>query len=202
MFFVLREVGEYYLFIRWKKDNSFVVGSLFFILVELEEFVEGVGCFVDYCFKLDDVNFLEDIEKNRLKGILKRLFSDREELIELKFNLDNIFSCLFVLCEIGFYYINIKKYGRYVEGSLFVVKVIVLEGVFSVGKFYGKGFESFDIDLLKDYFWLSVVLKRFFSFREEEFKFVFNGDNILGVVFIFREEGEYLIYFRKDNKDV
>lgn len=88
------------------------------------------------------------------------------------------------------------------EGSLFVIKVIVLEGVLSVGKFYGKGLESFDINLLEDYLRLIVVFKRLFSFREEELKFVLNGDNILGVVFILCEEGEYLIYFRKDKKDV
>lgn len=110
--FVLREVGEYFLFICKKLDGSFIVGSLFFILVEFEEFVEGVGCFVDYCFSLDDVVFLDDIFKEWVKGILKRLLSDKEEFIDFKLNFDNMLSCLFVFCEIGLYYIFIRKYGK------------------------------------------------------------------------------------------
>ena len=142
--FVPREVGEHYLSIRRKRDKSPVAGSPFSILVESEEPVEGVGCPVDYCLKLDDVNLPEDIEKNRLKGTLKRPSSDKEEPIDLKLNSDNTLSCSFVPRETGLHYINIKKYGRHVEGSPFVVKVTAPEGVSSVGKPYGKGLESPD----------------------------------------------------------
>ena len=164
--------------------------------------MEGVGCPVDYCFSLDDVNLPEDIEKNRIKATIKRPSSDIEEPIDVKLNSDNTLSCSFVPRETGLHYINIRKYGRHVEGSPFVIKVTAPEGVSSVGKPYGKGLESPDISLPEDYPRLTAALKRPSSPREEELKLVLNGDNTLGVAFTPREEGEHLIHLRKDKKDV
>ena len=200
--FVPREAGEHFLSIKRKKDKSPIAGSPFSILVESEEPVEGVGCPVDYCFSLDDVNLPEDIEKNRIKATIKRPSSDIEEPIDVKLNSDNTLSCSFVPRETGLHYINIRKYSRHVEGSPFVIKVTAPEGVSSVGKPYGKGLESPDINLPEDYPRLTAALKRPSSPREEELKLVLNGDNTLGVAFTPREEGEHLIHLRKDKKDV
>lgn len=200
--FVPREVGEHFLSIRKKSDGSPIAGSPFSILVESEEPVEGVGCPVDYCFSLDDVALPDDILKERVKGTLKRPSSDKEEPIDLKLNSDNTLSCSFVPRETGLHYIFIRKYGKQVEGSPFVIKVTAPEGVSTVGKPYGMGLESPDVTLPEDYPRLSATLKRPSSPKEEELKLVLNGDNTLGVAFTPREEGEHLIHLRKDNKEV
>ena len=200
--FVPREIGEHFLSIRKKKDGTPIEGSPFSILVESEEPVEGVGCPVDYCFSLDDVVLPDDIVKERVKGTLKRPSSDKEEPIELKLNSDNSLSCSFVPRETGLHYIYIRKYGRQVDGSPFVIKVTAPEGVSTVGKPYGRGLESPDVNLPEDYPRLSATLKRPSSPKEEELKLVLNGDNTLGVAFTPREEGEHLIHLRKDNEEV
>lgn len=200
--FVPREVGEHFLSIRKRSDGSPIGGSPFSILVESEEPVEGVGCPVDYCFSLDDVVLPDDVLKERVKGTLKRPSSDKEEPIDLKLNSDNSLSCSFVPRETGLHYIYIRKYGRQVDGSPFVIKVTAPEGVSTVGKPYGMGLESPDVSLPEDYPRLSATLKRPSSPREEELKLVLNGDNTLGVAFTPREEGEHLIHLRKDNKEV
>lgn len=200
--FVPREVGEHFLSIRKKKDGTPIEGSPFSILVESEEPVEGVGCPVDYCFSLDDVLLPDDILKERVKGTLKRPSSDKEEPIDLKLNSDNTLSCSFVPRETGLHYIYIRKYGRQVDGSPFVIKVTAPEGVSTVGKPYGMGLESPDVNLPEDYPRLSATLKRPSSPKEEELKLVLNGDNTLGVAFTPREEGEHLIHLRKDNEEV
>lgn len=200
--FVPREVGEHFLSIRKKSDGSPIAGSPFSILVESEEPVEGVGCPVDYCFSLDDVVLPDDVLKERVKGTLKRPSSDKEEPIDLKLNSDNSLSCSFVPRETGLHYIYIRKYGRQVDGSPFLIKVTAPEGVSTVGKPYGMGLESPDVSLPEDYPRLSATLKRPSSPREEELKLVLNGDNTLGVAFTPREEGEHLIHLRKDNEEV
>lgn len=200
--FVPREVGEHFLSVKKRKDGSPIPGSPFSILVESEEPTEGVGCPIDYCFSLDDVVLPDDILKERVKGTLKRPSSDTEEPIDLKLNSDNTLSCSFVPRETGLHYIYIRKYGRQVDGSPFVIKVTAPEGLSKVGKPYGMGLESSDVNLPEDYPRLSATLKRPSSPKEEELKLVLNGDNTLGVAFTPREEGEHLIHLRKDNKEV
>ena len=198
--FIPREPGEHFLSIKKKKDGTHIPGSPFSILVEAEEPVEAVGCPLDYCLDIPGINLPEDISK--LKGTLKRPSSRREEPLNLKLNSDDSLSVSFVPRETGLHYINITKYGRHVPGSPFPVNVTSPEPTSQVGKPFGKGLDSPDINLPEDYPLLSAALKRPSSEKEEDLRLILNGDNTLGVAFTPREVGEHLIHLRKNDNDV
>ena len=196
--FIPRQPGEYFLTV--KKSGRHIPGSPFSILVEAEEPVEAVGCPVDYCFDIPEINLPDDFEK--LDATIKRPSSDKEEPISLKLNSDDTLSCSFVPKEVGIHHINIRKYGRHVTGSPFAVKVTTPEAVSQVDRPYGMGLDIPGINLPEDYPLLSATLKRPSSPREEELRLLLNGDNTLGVAFTPREVGEHLVYVRKRGRDV
>ena len=196
--FIPRQPGEYFLTV--KKSGKQIPGSPFSILVEAEEPIEAVGCPVDYCFDIPEIDLNKDFDK--LEATIKRPSSDKEEPIFLKHNSDDTLSCSFVPKEVGIHQINIRKFGRHVKGSPFAVKVTTPEAVSQVDRPYGMGLDIPGINLPDDFEYLSATLKRPSSPKEEELRLLLNGDNTLGVAFTPREVGEHLIHVRKNGTDV
>lgn len=194
--FVPVEPGEHKIHIT--KSGKEVPGSPFSVMVEAAEAVNAVGRPCDCCLP---GQFDED-DLKRLTATLKRPSKKQEEPLKLKLNSDKTLSAVFVPQETGEHIINVKKFGKHIEGSPFVVMVVAPESGNAIGKPCGVGLEIPGLKLPQDFHLLTSSLRRPGKTYEEPLKLLLNSDNTLSVSFVPQETGEHFVTVKKEGRHV
>ncbi|XP_032219787.2 filamin-A isoform X1 [Nematostella vectensis] len=193
--FVPVEPGEHK--IRIKKEGKDVPGSPYSVMVEAAEAVNAVGKPCDCCLP---GRFDED-DLRRLNATLKRPSSRTEEPLKLKLNSDKTLSAVFIPNETGEHIINVKKFGRHIDGSPFSVMVVAPEAN-AIGRPCGVGLEIPGLRLPEDFDLLTGSLRRPSKTCEDSLNLTLNSDNTLSVSFVPQETGEHFVSVKKSGKHV
>jgi len=198
--FTPREIGVHYIYIT--KAGRPVEGSPFAVDVvsrDRYEEVHPVGRTCDIGLDIPGIKLPEDFK--RLDASLRRPNSDKQEPLKLELNPDNTLGVSFVPREPGGHEITVKKEGKQVYGSPFLVMVEAAEAVNAVGRPCDcildiAGLTADDITRL------TAGLRRPGSTQEEKLKPKINSDQSISVSFVPREPGEHTINVKKHNQHV
>ena len=201
--FVPQETGVHY--INVTKFGRHVPGSPFEVDVTSDEPARTVGKPLGKGLDSPDVNLPEDYPQ--LTAALKRPSSKKEEPVRLILNGDNTLSVAFTPREVGEHLLHLRKDGRDVQDSPFVIMVVdkdKVEEVHPMGKTCDVNLDIPGVNLPEDLQEgrLKAYLMRPSSTKEEPLDLELNPDNTLGVSFVPDEPGEHKISVRKMGEDV
>ena len=157
-----------------------------------------MGRTCDVNLDIQGVKLPEDIEKDLLRGFLKRPNSKKEEPVELKMAPDNSLGVSFVPQEPGEHQISVRKKTpdrnwRDLPGSPFSVVVVAPEAGNAIGRPCGVGLDILGLKLPDDYKFLRASLKRPSGKPEEPLPLALNSDNTLSVSFTPQKTGEHFV---------
>lgn len=201
VWYVFSEVGLYEMDICY--DNMYILGSFLQFYVDYVNcgyvIVYGFGFIYGVVnkFVIFIVN-IKDVGEGGLFLVIEGLFKVEISCID---NQDGICSVFYLFVLLGDYSILVKYNEQYILGSFFMVWVI---GDDFMCMFYLKvGFvvDIFINILEMDFSLLMVIVVLFLGW--EEFcllKWLCNG--YVGILFVFKEIGEYLVYVKKNGQYV
>ena len=185
---------------------SLSIKILFCCCAQVEE-VHPMGRTCDVNLDIQGVTLPDDLDKDLLRGFLKRPNSEKEEPLVLEITRDNSLGVSFVPEEPGEHQISVRKKSpdrkwRDVPGSPFSIMVEAAEAVNAVGTPCDCLLDIPNLRLPEDLNRLTAKLKRPSSRQEEDLKLRVTSDNKPFVSFVPREPGEHLISIKKNRDHV
>ncbi|XP_065067168.1 filamin-A-like isoform X4 [Rhopilema esculentum] len=201
MNFTPTETGKHVIDIT--KNGKPIKQSPIIILVEEEERpkVPTVGNVCDVNLDIEGIQLPRDLK--HLSATLKRP-SGKEEPMEVRCNDDNTLNLSFTPTEPGDHYVYVKKDGKNVNGSPFLIAVEMSEEperAPTVGSPCDVAVELPDLRIPEDLKFLKCTLERP-NGNTEPLEPKAGPDNTLSVNFVPEEPGKHLINIKKDRRHV